>query len=344
MSNKSSTSATSSKRVAKPAYDPEMAAFLDVYPAPKDITRDFIPLMRQAPPSQATADDVLAGEPYTHEERQVNGHAGPVTISIFRPTTAANAGPVLAGNTKLPVLYYTHGGGFLCGNRFTSAKEFLQFAKAAGAILVTVEYRLTPEHPYPAAIDDAWAGLKYVGSHASELGMDPDRLMLVGSSAGANLTAALALIARDQQGPKIVGQLLDCPMLDDRNSTTSSKQFVGEGTWSRDSNIMAWGIYLGPNAGRDGVSQYAAPARCTDLSDLPPSFISVGSCEVFRDECVAYASNLWKAGVQCELHVWPGGFHVFDGLVPTSPISVASIEAKSKWVKNMLARQVKAKL
>jgi acetyl esterase/lipase len=239
-------------------------------------------------------------------------------------------------------MFYTHGGGFLCGNRFTGAKDVLQLAKPAGAILISVEYRLTPEHPYPAAIDDCWAGLKYVGEHTAELGIDPDRLMITGSSAGGNLAAALAIIARDHNGPKIVGQLLDCPMVDDRNTTTSSKQFVQEGTWSRGSNILAWGLYLGPNAGKADVSAYAAPARCTDFSKLPPAFISVGSTEVFRDECVSYASELWKAGVQCELHVWPGGFHVFDGLVPTHPMSVASNQAKINWAVTMLARKVPA--
>jgi acetyl esterase/lipase len=326
--------------IIKPPYEAEMAAFLDVYPAPKDITREFIPLMRQAPPTTVTAEDVIAGEPYTHEERQINGHGGPVTLSIFRPVQTGQASPAITAAAKLPAMYYTHGGGFLCGTRFTGTKDVLQLAKAAGAILVSVEYRLTPEHPYPSAIDDCWAGLKYVGSHAAELGIDADRLMITGSSAGGNLAAALALIARDNNGPKLVGQLLDCPMIDDRNTTPSSKQFVEEGTWSRGSNILAWNLYLGLSAGKNDVSAYAAPARCTDLSNLPPTFIGVGSTEVFRDECVSYASELWKAGVQCELHVWPGGFHVFDGLMPEHPMSIASNEAKTKWAVKMLARKV----
>ncbi|KAK0388483.1 hypothetical protein NLU13_4727 [Sarocladium strictum] len=326
----------------KPPYEPEMAAFLDVYPAPKDITREFIPLMRQAPPSTVTAEDVIAGEPYTHEERQVNGHQGPVTISIFRPLQAGQTSAGLTATAPLPAIYYTHGGGFLCGTRFTGAKDVLQWAKAAGAILVSVEYRLTPEHPYPAAIDDCWAGLKYVGEHAAELGIDADRLMITGQSAGGNLAAALGLIARDQKGPKLVGQLLDCPMLDDRDSNPSSRQFIKEGIWSNGSNVLAWSLYLGPNAGRADVSAYAAPARCTDFSGLAPALITVGSSEVFRDECVSYASELWKAGVQCELHVWPGGFHVFDALMPDHPMSVASNQAKTNWVVKMLARKVSA--
>lgn len=323
--------------IPTPPYDPEMGAFLDAIPGPKDLTIDFVPALRQAPPSQETAESVLKGEPYTHEERQIRSTNGPVTLSFFYPQDSQTT-------SRLPALLYTHGGGMICGNRFTFCKDALAHAKPSGAVVVSVEYRLAPEHPYPAAIDDCWAALRYVGEHAAELRIDADRLMLFGSSAGANLSAALTMLARDRKGPKIIGQLLDCPMLDDRNATNSSRQVSGHGTWTRGSNIMAWGAYLGPDAGKDTNNPYAVPARCSDFSSLPPAFITVGSTELFRDEAVEYAQKLWAAGVQCELHVWPGTFHCFDSLMPKHALSVASMEAKANWTKRLLEKKIQPKL
>lgn len=316
----------------KPAYDPEMAAFLDVYPAPKDITRDYIPIRRQDPFIQPTAEDALADQTYKHEERQVDSQHGPITISIFRPIDEPS------DTTARPGFFFTHGGGLFCGNRFQGIREYLRLTNPVGATLISVEYRLTPEHPYPAAIDDCWAALRYVSDHAVDIGISPDGLVVGGPSAGGHLAAALALRARDEGAPKIIAQLLDCPMLDDRNNTTSAQQYVGEGTWSRNTNALAWEMHLGN--GEVNTSPYAAPARFTDLSGLPPAFISVGSAELFRDECVSYASALWKAGVQCELHVWPGGFHIFDAMMPMHEMSIASVKAKGDWVKRIDAQQL----
>lgn len=322
----------------KPPYDPEMTAFLAAWPAPVDITFDMIPGFRKNMEEANTAATVLAGdETFTHSERAVPGPSGPVTLSIFRPKSQTPS-------RTLPCVFYLHGGGMLFGNRFTGLKDALRWAKATGAVCVSVEYRHTPEHAYPAPLDDCWAALQWVSAHASELGISPDRLLVGGQSAGGNLAAALALLARDRGGPKIAGSLLDCPMLDDRLTTTSSRQYVGEGTWSRDSGIMAWGAYLGPNVGKPGVSPYAAPARALDLKGLPPTFIGVGAAELFRDESVDYASRLWEAGGDVELHVWPGVFHCFDMLMPDHPTSVRSTEEKVGWAKKILAEKPAAKL
>ncbi|KFG04110.1 alpha/beta hydrolase fold domain-containing protein, partial [Streptomyces scabiei] len=173
-------------------------------------------------------------------------------------------------------------------------------------------------------------------AHAEEIGGDPDRLVLAGGSAGGGLAAALALLARDRKGPRLLGQLLMCPMLDDRNDTFSAHQMAGLGVWDRTANETGWNALLGERRGTDAVEPYAAPARAADLSGLPPAFIDVGSAETFRDEDVSYATRIWQAGGSAELHVWPGGFHGFDGLVPGAAVSVDAREARLRWLRRLL--------
>lgn len=326
--------------IPKPPYEPEFAAFLDALPGPKDILPDAIPALREALNAGSTLETTLSGdEPFTHQERTVPGPHGPVTLSIFHPNTPSSR------RSGSPAIYYTHSGGVISANRFMGFKDVLSWGRDVAAVCVTVEYRLAPEHPFPIPLDDCYAGLEWVWRHVAELGIDPDRLMLAGQSAGGNLATAMAMMARDRDdGPRICAQLLDSPMLDDRMETVSARQFVGEGSWSRGSNETAWAAYLGDAVGTDGLSPLAAPARATDLSRLPPAFICAGSAELFRDESVEYAHKLWAAGVQAELHIWPGGFHLFDLLVPEHPISKASIEARRAWVRKMLAKPVEGKL
>jgi acetyl esterase/lipase len=200
-----------------------------------------------------------------------------------------------------------------------------------------VEYRLAPEHPHPAPVEDSYAGLVWTAEHAAELDVDPQRVIIVGGSAGGGLSAAVALLARDRGGPALLGQMLVCPMLDDRNDTPSAFQMAGLDIWDQSSNQMGWTALLGAQRGGPDVSPYAAPARATDLSDLPPAFIDVGSAETFRDEDVAYAVRLWQAGGRAELHVWPGGFHGFDGFAPQAPVSRDAKEARLRWLRRLLA-------
>jgi acetyl esterase/lipase len=204
-----------------------------------------------------------------------------------------------------------------------------------------VEYRLAPETPHPGPVEDCYAGLTWVAGHAAELGIDPGRIIVGGVSAGGGLSAAVALLARDRiardgSGPALAGQLLMCPMLDDRNDTPSAWQ-MNVGPWNRAANAVGWTALLGEAQGGPDVSVYAAPARATDLSGLPPAFIDVGSAETFRDEAVAYASRIWQAGGSAELHVWPGGFHAFAGMVPAAAISKDSAEAPARWLRRLLA-------
>jgi acetyl esterase/lipase len=203
-------------------------------------------------------------------------------------------------------------------------------------VVVSVEYRLAPETPHPGPINDCYAGLAWTAEHAAELGYEPGRLIVAGASAGGGLAAALALMARDKGGPALAGQMLICPMLDDRNDTFSARQMAGLGVWDAAANHTGWTALLGAARGGPDVSPYAAPARETDLSGLPPTFIDVGSAETFRDEDVAYAAGIWQAGGHAELHVWPGCFHGFDGMVPQAAISQEAKAARVRWLHRVL--------
>jgi acetyl esterase/lipase len=147
----------------------------------------------------------------------------------------------------------------------------------------------------------------------------------------------VALLARDRGGPRLLGQVLMCPMLDDRFVTPSSRELDGEGIWDATSNTTGWDALLGERRGGSDVSIYAAPARATDLTGLPTSFVDVGSVETFRDEDIDYAARLLQAGVQCELHVWPGGFHGFDGMAPQASLSQTASATRAAWVRRLLA-------
>lgn len=233
-------------------------------------------------------------------------------------------------------IYHIHGGGMITGTRLATLTWPLEAVEQLGVTLVSIEYRLAPEHPDPAPVEDCYAGLVWVRENAAKLGINPERILLQGASAGAGLAAGVALLCRDRSGPQVIGQALFAPMLDDRNDTCSAYQFEGLGVWDRKMNEYGWTCLLGDRRGTKDVSIYASPARATDLSGLPPAYIDVGSAETFRDESVAYASRLWRDGVQCELHVWPGAFHGFDGLCPEATLSITAQNARLKWLKYLI--------
>jgi acetyl esterase/lipase len=192
-------------------------------------------------------------------------------------------------------------------------------------VVASVEYRLAPEHPFPAGLEDCYAGLTWLAAHADELGVDPARIAIHGISAGGGLCAALALLARDRGGPAIAFQYLGVPEVDDRLETRSARDFVDTPVWNRPRAEISWDSYLGP--GRRGgadVSPYAAPARATDLSGLPPALVIVGGADGFRDEDIEYATRLLQAGVPTELHVYPGAYHGWNMAAPESTKTVWS--------------------
>lgn len=235
----------------------------------------------------------------SHAEHALPGPDGnEITVSVFRrkelsPTT----------NRRLGVSHI-HGGGMVIGNRFTHIAWALEAVKKLDAVCVSVEYRLAPMHPDPAPVEDCYAGLVWTFAHADELGIDPARIIVTGPSAGAGLAAGITLLARDGNGPRLLGQALHRPMIDNRNDSLSTRQFDGLGIWDRQANKMGWGALLGDRRGTDSVSIYAAPLRATDLSGLPPACIDVGSNETFREEAVEYARRLWRDGVAAWL--WRG--------------------------------------
>lgn len=241
----------------------------------------------------------------------------------------------IAPETSRPCIFFIHGGGMMWGNRYSGLESMVEFVQR-GAVCVSVEYSLAPEHPDPAPREDCNAALNYVADHFDELSVDPTRLLIAGISAGGGLAAGTALYCRDHQGPELCGQLLLAPMLDDRNETVSSVQFSRTGIWSRESNQTGWKALLGEAATGKSVSIYAAPARATDLARLPPTYLEVGSAEVFRDEVVRYAERMWQQGTSAELHVWSGGFHGFDSFAPRSGLALAALDARRQWVSRTL--------
>ena len=183
----------------------------------------------------------------------------------------------------LPCVYSIHGGGYVLGSYDMDDVRFDSWCLALGIVGVSVEYRLAPETPYPGPLEDCYRGLKWVYEHSDEIGVDPQRIGIAGVSAGGGLAAALALLTRDRGEIPVAFQLLDCPMLDDRQQTPSS-QMAGLAVWSRESNTFGWRSYLGNVYGSAEVPYTAAPSRCLDLSGLPPAFVSVGTVDGFRDE------------------------------------------------------------
>ena len=317
-----------------PPYDPECGAVLATLPSFPPLTLDSIPAMRAGAAAympRPTNAELARGGSYSVEERTVPGPPGAPDVALIICT------PVGATATAaVPALYYTHGGGMITGTARDALGDLLDLAEQVGAALVSVEYRLAPETPHPGPVEDCYAGLVWTAEHAGALGIDPDRIVLVGGSAGGGLAAALALLARDRGGPVPAGQLLMCPMLDDRNDSPSVHQMAGGRMWNRSANEVGWTALLGEARGGPDVSPYAAPSRATDLSGLPPAFIDVGSADSFRSEDVEYAERIWLAGGVAELHVWPGGFHGFGGIAPTAALSKAAVAARADWLRRLL--------
>jgi acetyl esterase/lipase len=316
-----------------PPLDPDCAAALAAMPDFPLLTAESIPHMRAGMAAlvpRPTNEELSRGGRYVVEERLAPSPDGcpDVGLLIIRPAEAP---------APVPVLYHTHGGGMIVGTARDGLVDVLDLAERVGGAVVSVEYRLAPETPHPGPVEDCYAGLIWIAEHAAELGMDADRLVLSGGSAGAGIAAAMALLARDRSGPALAGALLMCPMLDDRNDSPSALQMAGGRTWNRSDNAVGWTALLGGARGGSDVSPYAAPARADDLSGLPPTFIDVGSVDTFRDEDVAYAARIWQAGGIAELHVWPGGFHGFDGIVPHAGISKAAVAARADWLRRLIA-------
>jgi acetyl esterase/lipase len=239
-----------------------------------------------------------------------SGANPPVRLRCYRP----------AGQTsELPVLYWMHGGGYVLGSLDQDDVMMEQIVEDVGCVCISVDWRRSPENPFPAAMDDCRAGLSWVYEHAEEIRINRERIAIGGGSAGGGLAAGLALVVRDEGEIPLMLQLLVYPMIDDRNVTPSSHAIVDPSVWCRTTNVLAWRAYIGASTGP--VSPYAAPARAADLRGLPAAYVVVGELDLFVDEDIAYAQRLINAAVPTELHVYPGAIHGFNLFAPHAEVS-----------------------
>ncbi|GAB2466986.1 alpha/beta hydrolase [Streptomyces chlorus] len=261
------------------------------------------------------AEDPMAAVPegVAVEIRQASARDGSeIEVVVFRPAHRPAQPPA--------VVAYFHGGGFVFGDARTDVRVPSALAADLDAVVVSVNYRLAPEFPFPTPFDDCFDALAWIAGD-NDLGIDPTRIVVAGISAGAGLAAAVALRARDAGGPAVCFQALDSPVLDDRLRTVSATEYTDSLLWNRPNAADSWHHYLGTNADLSRTSEYAAPARARDLAGLPPAYITVSSFDPLRDEGIEYAQRLTDAGVPTELHLYPGTFHGSAGAFPQAAIS-----------------------
>jgi acetyl esterase/lipase len=279
--------------------DPELAPWVELLPE-----RD----LNDLPAARAAMKEMRAGMPAAAlpeniEIRDTIVPASPgVPVRVYSPT---------GGTGPLPALVYIHGGGFIVGDLDMFHDAVAAIANEVNAVVVSVDYRLAPEAPFPAGLEDCYAALKWTADNAAELNIDPARIAIGGESAGGGLSAGLALLARDRGGPAICFQYLGIPELDDRLETPSMRQFVDTPLWNRPNAVLSWKHYLSGGSlvdGKEGI-QYAAPARAEDLKGLPTAYVSTCEFDPLRDEGLDYAQRLLQAGISVEIHHYPGTFH-----------------------------------
>lgn len=290
--------------VSRHLVDPQLAVMLDMPPAPP-MTLEGLPRAREM--SRALYGDPLRDreEPLRVTERRIPGPDGApeIRVLVYEPTEVP---------APRPAILHIHGGGYIFGSPDMSDPRNTRLALALGCVIVSVDYRLAPETPFPGPLEDCHAALSWLHGEAAALGVDPARIAVSGESAGGGLAAALCLLARDRGGPSICFQALTYPMIDDRTCTRPAHPYTGQFVWTPERNAFGWRALLGADPGVGVVSPYAAAARADDLTRLPPAFISVGALDLFLDEDMDYALRLTKAGVPTELHVYPGAYHAFQ--------------------------------
>jgi triacylglycerol lipase len=296
--------------------DPELVAAIDALPM-GNLDATSLPVTRAAMAAMVAPLETYGREGIATERRSIPGPDGApdVEVLIYRPPAAARPRPVYLN---------IHGGGYVMGVAELNGPSNMRLAQELDCVVVSVDYRLAPETQAPGAVEDCYAALRWLHAAAEDIGVDRSRIAIGGESAGGGLAAALALLARDRSEVPICFQLLTYPMLDDRTATTATPNpFTGEFVWTPEANRFAWSALLGHEPGVAGVSPYAAAARATDLSGLPPAYISVGALDLFVDEDIAYAQRLLRAGVPTELHIIPGAYHAFE-MAFEAPITVAA--------------------
>jgi triacylglycerol lipase len=298
--------------------DPELRVLLEAFPT-VELSDELLPELRAAERGMVLPVEVdpAAAAAIEHVSRTIPGPAGgpDVGVEIYRPREGVDG---------LPCIFHIHGGGYVGGFAALLEPLHVPLAHDLGCVIVSVDYRLAPETPFPGPIEDCYAALAWVAANPAELGIDAGRIGVMGESAGGGLAAALALLARDRGGPRLCFQHLIYPMLDDRTCVRDDRNpHTGEFIWTPHNNRFGWTALLGMAPGSDGVSPYAAAARAEDLSGLPSAFISTAALDLFLEEDVDYARRLARHGVPVELHVYPGAFHGFD-LAPQAQVARAA--------------------
>lgn len=289
--------------------DPELQTAADAIPAEISlITRENLEAIR-AGMSQQQQNTIQPEISVDADWRILKDTATQTRVRVYRPKRNQEK--------PSPALLWIHGGGYLFGN----ADELLpaQIAERHTCTVVSVDYRLAPEHPFPAGLEDCLEAYLWMHRNADELGIEPKRIGLAGQSAGGGLAAGLSLKLRDSKAPAPAMQFLLYPMIDNLHDTPSG-QHDDHYVWNRQTSLNAWEMYLGGTPGIN-ASPYAAAARENDLNDLPPCFITVGTSDLFRDECIDYAQRLMAAKVSTELAVFPGIFHGAEQFAPDAAIS-----------------------
>lgn len=278
------------------------------------LTRRIMPLMPEATtPAGLTLEKI----PY--------GKAG--GLRVYTPAGAGTGAALL----------WIHGGGMVIGSAAQDDRRCYETAHTLGIVIVSAEYRLAPEHPFPAPLDDGEGAWDWLQQHAAARGIDPARVAVGGQSAGGGLAASLVQRLHDRGGVQPVAQWLFCPMLDDRTAARRDLDAIKHILWNNRSNRFGWGAYLGLPPGAADVPQHAVPARRADLSGLPPTWIGAGDIELFYAEDAAYAEALHAAGVPTTFDVVPGAPHAFESLAATSAVSKAYIDRAHRWLASILA-------
>lgn len=288
-------------------FDPELAPVVPTLPSePFDD-----PVRARANMRQMIA--ALNTEVDTSGLQIENLDADGVGLRLYRPEARSGV---------TPALLYIHGGGFVVGDLDSEHGSCASIARRLGIAVLSVDYRLAPEHPYPVPLEDCYTALRWLRQRCESLAVDPDRVGVFGQSAGGGLAAALCLLTRDRGGPGICFQFLGMPEVDDRLQTTSMREFTDTPLWNRPNAELSWQYYLGAEytPGGGDVPIYAAPARAQNLRDLPPAYVTAMEFDPLRDEDVDYAARLMQAGVPTELHTFPGTFHG-SSLVTTATVS-----------------------
>jgi acetyl esterase/lipase len=258
-------------------------------------------------PSPRTPDDIRVENPYIRGQ----GDRTKVRLRIYKPKNIAS---------PTPVLIWLHGGGYVMGRPEMDEGRCIDYARKSGILVVSVDYRCAPKHPFPAGLDDCYSALKWVASHAQQLGVDVKRIAVGGVSAGGGLAAALVQLVHDRKEIEPVFQFLVYPMLDDRTVLHADIDDSNNVTWTQRSNRFGWEAYLGQDCGSVDAPAYAVPARRQDLSGMPAAWIGVGSLDIFHDEDVAFGKRLIECGIECEIEIVPGAFHGFDAFAPQLPL------------------------